>query len=287
MEITIDTIIHQLPGILASDPLDLSCLSWIEPIGLSLIKAFKRYNPDLRITLPQDEKVRKYIHIMNQDIDSVHGNTYVPLISLPPHSRDKVDRTAREIVDKLLKDPSFEKTDDDYANDCRIYLSYMLTEVLNNAVDHANSAVDVIVCAQHFPKKKKTQVSIVDCGVGFKATLSGKYQVHNEADALSKAIQREVTGAILGMYQSTTRNIGMGLYVLTEMIKHLNGQLLMFSRNGFLTMKDRRISIGQLETEWPGSLVAFEIDTQEINHDFNDFMRIYILQKEEDEEDIF
>jgi len=173
-------------GILESNPLDLSQLTWIEPVGLSLLKALKGLKRDLKIIPPRDMGVRNYIQIMNQgqDIDCIScGNTYVPLCALPPNSRDKVDKTSREIVDKLLKDPSFKKMDDAYAADCNIYLSYMLTEVLNNAVDHADSSIDVIVCAQHFPKKKKTQVSIVDCGVGFQSTLS-RCRFHSSSSIL-------------------------------------------------------------------------------------------------------
>jgi hypothetical protein len=56
------------------------------------------------------------------------------------------------------------------------------SEVVDNITIHSETPVPGVVCAQHFPERKRIDVGIYDLGCGIKASLSERYQLADHED---------------------------------------------------------------------------------------------------------
>lgn len=282
MRLTIEDIPEILSRFVGADTLDLTGLTWIEPVGLSIIKTIKE-TKHVDIVLPLNKDILMYLNVMNfhEDAEQLQGRTYVPLHMISS-ARD-IDLTAKKTAEKILLNDDFSGLSHKDANDFRQYLEYTIAEMLNNAIEHSSFEDQVVACAQYLPKSKKTQIAIVDTGVGFHKTLSRKYPVTNEMEALKLALQKGVTGALTMPYENTQRHAGYGLYILSQMILNMDGLLLIVSNNGMLVLKNGTVTVSSLNTPWHGSIIAFEIDERKINYSLAEFLRIFIWPDEKTE----
>lgn len=244
-EINLYNIEHCLGEILLPDNIDLSQLNWIEPVGLATVSLAKKLK-HCEIIEPERENVNNYLDIMRVESSSEHtyqGNTYVPLINL---NRGRSDRIAKSITEKIINYPVF-LNDAELKKDLSEYLQYMILELLNNIIDHSTSRITPVANAQVYPSFNKCQIAIVDTGVGFFETLKNNYpSLKNDTEALSVAIKKEITGARQTVYGSTTRNVGYGLFFISEIIKFTNGYLKIISNDGMLIIKNGEIKTALL-----------------------------------------
>lgn len=266
--------------------INLANLSWIEPIGLASISIYKKLTGK-KILSPNEFSVRKYIELMGIDTEynkPRYKDTYIPLVKL---TRADAEYTAQKVVSKILQytpidDPIDKKDFNDYTR-------YMVLEIINNIIDHSHTQAHAICSLQGY-KDSRCQVAIADGGIGFLQAMQVKYpNLKNEAEALELAIQYEVTGSGITMYGSTTKNIGVGLYFVTEIIKRTGNTLKIISNDAILTIQNGQTSISNNSSNWKGSLVCFELSNRTINFDFNVMKKLLISTAEEpdDEADIF
>jgi len=139
-------------------------------------------------------------------------------------------------------------------------LHISLTEVFNNIFDHSASPVDGYVITQCFPNIGQIVTSICDMGVGIPTKINqiweagGKGRLNDE-DALRAAFIRKISS------KSQPHNRGFGLANLFEIIKRLNGQLMVLSNNAVF----QRLSNG-ITTTYPsnisfnGTLIVITLD---------------------------
>jgi hypothetical protein len=165
----------------------------------------------------------------------------------------------------------------------------MISELLNNALNHSLSHIGAIVAGQYFPNLKKIQLCVVDKGVGFLHNIKRKYNVSSESEAILKAIEKGVSCPPPKLYSSSVNNAGYGLFVLTEIIKHTRGRLKIISNDGIVYIdENNEIHLkDNISSDWKGSIVVFELYEKNINFSKDEFFRIYIYQDNEDTEDIF
>ncbi|MEM4134682.1 MAG: hypothetical protein QXV73_05740 [Candidatus Micrarchaeia archaeon] len=287
-ELRLDNIFHWLP-FMNGTSLDLRNVKWCEPVAIGIIQSLKLLNSDLNIIRPYNRDLNSYFNAIESNQYS-EDKTFMPLKTINVHRRSEVEKISYEIVSKVLKNTLSDSIDEnyDFVKDYRDYLNYMINEVLLNAVSHSESKTDIVAFAQHYKTFRKTQVVIVDCGIGFKSTISRRYDVKSDVEALEFALKKGVTGAKEYSYQSSLRNVGIGLYALKRMIEKLNGTLVLISYHGFLKISsDSMFCKNHSKKLWNGSIVAFEFKTDEINFDFLKFMELYVYPDEETEEDIF
>lgn len=287
-KIDIENIEFCLEEILNPECVNLSELSWVEPVGLAAISIALSHS-NSKIIQPENRNVSRYLEVMQVNSaseSSINGNNYVPLVHL---DRGRSDRISRDLTDKLIQNSSI-TSNPELKKDLTDYLQYMICEILNNVIDHSNSQITPVVNAQYYPTLNKCQIAIVDNGIGFLESLAHNYpQLNNDSEALLKAIEREVTGARPTIYGSTIRNVGYGLYFISEIIKFTNGYLKIISKKGILTICDGQITSSDLDFGWKGSIVAFELFTNAINHDFQELLNILLVPENDEEsiEDIF
>lgn len=286
--INFDNIESCIQDILNINVVDLTNLNWIEPVGIAAISIAKTLN-DVEIIFPENRNVSKYLEVMRLNQNTANyceGNTYVPLIDL---GRGNSDRIARDIVKKVIQNASL-SSDADLQHDLTQYLTYMIVEILNNVIDHSISNVTPVATAQYYPALHKCQIAIVDNGIGFLKSLQHNYPgLVKSSDALLKAIGREVTGARPILYGGTTRNIGYGLYFISEIIKFTGGSLKIISNDGMLKISSDGFTISNdITCAWQGSIVTFNLYTNKLNHDFQELLNIIMVPPGNDEiEDFF
>lgn len=206
-EFKLENILQWLPQ-LNWQKINLRNIKWIEPVAVSIINSLKLKNPKIEIIKSLSDDVMSYLYTTETGFSS-KDKTYMPVTKINTNDRYSVEKVSGDIVEKILKNSNLHSNVNFdeliLIKDYKDYLFYMVNEVLLNAVSHSGSEIDIVAFAQHYQNYKKTQVAIVDCGIGFKKTIARKYnEITTESEALKKAIQKGVTGAEEYLYQSAT-----------------------------------------------------------------------------------
>lgn len=126
-----------------------------------------------------------------------------------------------------------------------------LSEVITNALSHAESPIDCIVVGQGFPKTDKVDVAVLDLGLTIKGHLSRnpEYEgIGSHEKAIMLATEEGVTGTPAGKRNPRgDPNSGVGLYELRSYCERGHGELTILSGDCFVTFKgDQAPVIGRL-----------------------------------------
>lgn len=60
-------------------------------------------------------------------------------------------------------------------------------------------------------------------------TIGRKYKVSSSSEAIKLAIRKNISGAMDYLYGSAQRNVGMGLYVISKIVKDTDGVMCIVS----------------------------------------------------------
>ena len=268
----IETLLEQL-----SPNIHLENISWIEPIGIGILKLYKVVNPETQIHLTGNGNAINYCKTILNSPRSP-AQTYTPFIPFD----NEINSIAQEVTNKIIQNAHNLTTED--RKDLSEYLLYLVSEMMDNVVSHAQSRYGGYITAQYYPQKKKVQVVIIDNGLGLKKTLSHKYPLETESNAISKALEEKVTGSnSFSTYNNVPKHAGLGLFFLTKIIQETDGKLFIVSNNTIFHLRDN--SFTELQTPFNGTIICFEIEVDKINHDLKDLMSIIMYVDEE--EDVF
>ena len=256
---------------------DFSKVSWIEPVFVSMVKA---YRSDIGETI----RVQKDAYLKNMLTQSyTEGKTYSPVEHID--NRLTVEKVADHITSILLQNFNDLKPVD--RKDLRDYLQYLFSELMNNVADHSRSDVGGYAMAQYYPQKSKVQFAVADRGVGFLANIRLTYaEIKSEAEAIRKALEKGVTSTPARMY-AQPQNAGYGLYALFKIIELTGGEFLIISNDTIVRYDGENITHKKMQKTFKGSVIAFEFYEHNINHDIDYFLRTYLWNDLDDEEDFF
>jgi hypothetical protein len=270
----IETLLEQL-----SPNIHLENISWIEPIGIGILKLYNVANPEVQISLSGRDSAVSYCNtILNGSLSLC--NTYTPFIPF----NNEIDVISDDITHKIISNAN--NLSSDNKDDLSKYLKYLIREMMSNVVSHANSQIGGFITAQYYPQKNKVQVIIIDNGIGLQASLSQNYHLNNEEDAIQKAMEKEVTGSNpFASYNNVQKHAGLGLFFLSKIIENTQGNLLIVSNNTIY--KSPQNSFQELNTNFKGTLIAFEIFEDNLEYEFMQLFNIIKSEDEEDEEDAF
>jgi len=261
--------------------IDVSSYDYVEPVGIAILKAIKQEIEDVKILL--NPRIDDYANILNNSQYN-KTRTYIPIEIVNMHN---INENKEKVVNKIMD--NFDNLNYEDKKDLNSYLDYMVGEILNNAIQHSLSPIGAIITGQYFPKKRKLQIVVVDRGVGFLHNIQKRYQVNTEQDAILKALEKGVSSppAKINTYYSQNNNVGYGLYALKTIIEKTNGKLMIISNNGIVRLdRHNHLTVQELQnTDWKGSIVAFEFfedEIEKINFTMEDFFRIYIWDQDEE-----
>jgi hypothetical protein len=244
--------------------IDNEALGWIEPVGLVMLLAITRCLRgsmdcgDVRFTRVSSDHFA-YLQRMNLlrelGIERPEGFRRHPSGGRFDELRSVSDgRQINPFVNDLIQVlPRNE--------DLRALTHYYLTELLDNAFQHADPPQPPVTCAQKWAFSECVQIAVADCGIGIRRSLSQnpEFAPADDAEAIDLALRPWTTGTggvVGGMYEGR-QNMGMGLYMIRELTRRAGGTLLVVSGSGY-----HYAGPGGPRTRsgapWPGTLVAIE-----------------------------
>lgn len=241
--------------------MQMGSLRWIEALPLAILAAYlndhrRRSHRGGRITVPQ-----RYGFLQRMDFFRTIGmqiretfqrhepsGRFVPVREVSA-SREVYVASA-EIVETLRVD------DREPAN----FLRHCIGEVIDNVFVHAASPTHATICAQHFPNACLTQVGIVDTGIGFRTSFadSPTFAPMNLTDreSITLGLAPYVTSKPYagGMYESGYGRLGVGLFIVANVLKEIGGRIQIASGNALFHLgKWRKIR------PWQGAIIGFEV----------------------------
>jgi len=233
--------------------IDLNGYSFIDPFFWAVLKCYnfrlKKINKSLKVNMYPDSNAREYFnYLMGYSLSS----STVPMRVI--NYRKDTDKFTEELVNisKL----------DFYDNEDKGAFKYLISELINNAIDHGNSFA--VACAQRFPRLGEFEIVVCDNGIGFYESLKYSYSLRNVEEALKLSIKKEVTGSKKYGYSDVYKNAGMGLFVISEFIKRINGKMFLISYDTIYTVHDEKIY--KLNNPWEGSIVALRFSINEFQN---------------------
>lgn len=278
MEITFSNIENLLKQI-NSKEIMISDLQWIEPIGIALLKI---YNDSTGSIINFTNSKNEAISYVNTILSNGSSTSYMPFQKFTKNT----DRITSDIV-KLIID-NISNLEDHETNDLSNYLKYMIGEMMDNVICHAQSELGGFVTAQYYPKKdNKIQIVIIDNGIGLLKSLQDNYpELTNEQEAIIKALEEGSSGykPTNSLYPSRT-HAGRGLYILSQIINSTDGKLLIVSND--TVYRSSQNTFQKIETNFQGTLIAFELFEKNLEYEFRQIFKQITDKEELDGEDIF
>lgn len=124
-------------------------------------------------------------------------------------------------------------------------------EIYLNAFEHGQTDIGIFSCGQYYPRMKILKLTIVDFGVGIPSNVRNFLnQTHLSA---KEAIKWSFASGNATKPQNIPR--GVGLDTLKEFVKVNNGQLEVFSHNGYAIIDNNQESYQNRDSYFGGTLV--------------------------------
>ncbi len=238
-QITEDTFGQVLQLFGQSSMIDLSDVAFIDPYGmvgiLEIGEFLKSKGVRKTIILPISEEVLKYLERM--DFFKFADN-YFAIEPSEPQISDKYLRSSYS--DVLLEITPIEKSDDihfivgkvkERANAIlKKHLHYderaingfivALSEVCQNIIEHSENKGFVGIQKYHFQNLNKNivKIAVMDIGIGFRSSLSERFSLRNDFDAIEKAL-------LHGASRYADEGRGHGLAAVRRFVNQWNGKI--------------------------------------------------------------
>lgn len=139
-------------------------------------------------------------------VEHEQAGRFIPLTQI----RDSEDlkEFITEMIPLLHLDPSHADS-----------IKYVVSELIRNVLEHAESPQGAILAAQYYPVNKVIRIGVADTGLGIKNTIRNAYpQVKNDIEAIRLALMPGVTGTT-SKEGGTERNAGAGLFFVKSIAK--------------------------------------------------------------------
>lgn len=159
-------------------------------------------------------------------------------------------------------------------------VQYAVSEMVRNTLEHSRSLHGAVVCAQLYGAKKAARkyisIGVADTGIGVMRSLLPNYpDLQQDSEAVLKAIQPGVTGALRGMYGASD-NAGAGLFITRRLSDTTGGYFAVGSHKALFrsSLAQRRPPDPELVmpiSSFPGTLVCVEIGLRE-EDDFSEML---------------
>ena len=198
--------------------------------------------------------------VLFQPYQQFKGDNYKPLFALRKESNSGKDfKDILTAIDSYTGEFDISYTDT---------LRYVLSELMYNATEHGlayaqatNINLPALVQMSWYKNKEEMNFIIADLGVGIKAHIEQTYpgQDSNEA-AIRLAIQPEKSGTFANSNPYNAKNnAGMGLYLSSNIIKRLNGDMYILSNDGLVHISPRDTTSKTLNYAWKGTIAFLSI----------------------------
>lgn len=168
-------------------------------------------------------------------------------------------------------------------------IRYIVSELVRNVLEHANTKDGALVCAQYYKKTNSIRLGIADTGIGIRGSLSRIHAVSNDIDAIKLALVPGITGTTR-REGGTEDNAGAGLFFIKSIASINKGLLMIYSGNGMYKLlrnnRNKLFADSNLDNHsektdlpsWQGTVVGVDIpldSNEEFTHLLNLIRDIY------------
>lgn len=137
-----------------------------------------------------------------------------------------------------------------------------LLEVYVNAFEHGSSTVGVLSCGQHFPRKRKLVLAVGDYGVGIPSKAEQYYQrLHVPGD---EALKWAFTPGMTTLMNQGAR--GLGFEFLRDFVQKNNGELEVYSHDGYAKVTSAVVKFGALGIYVPATVIKVTLSCDQANY---------------------
>ena len=149
-------------------------------------------------------------------------------------------------------------------------LKYAVSEVIDNALQHAGFPQGAVVGAQAYPNMADRPIDVVvaDCGIGIRQHLT-QHPLYRSLTDDAEALRIALTPNVTGVYRhraaggrpdpQASENQGIGLSVVNSLARRNAGRLVVWSGRAIY---DSRQGIAPMPVAWPGTLVFLRLPTR-------------------------
>ena len=109
-------------------------------------------------------------------------------------------------------------------------IRYVVSELVRNVIEHADSKEGAIVSAQYYQKSNRIAIGIVDTGVGIKKTINQSHAALTHLEAIRLALLPGITGTTK-REGGTEFNAGAGLFFIKSISKVNRDFFMIYSGN--------------------------------------------------------
>jgi anti-sigma regulatory factor (Ser/Thr protein kinase) len=237
-QITEETFEYFLKQLRETAEIDLRDITFIDPygmVGLLEMGELSKKEERLRsLNLPESEEVLKYLERM--DFLKYAGKYF----NLNPSKPDLLEKYLRStFTDVLLEITPIEKSDDIHFIVGKVkersqtilatHLNYdeytingfivALSEVCQNIIEHSEYKGFVGIQKYRFQNMNKNvvKIAVMDVGIGFRKSLSERFQLKTDIDAIEK-------GLLHGASRYSDKGRGHGLSSVRRFVKQWDGK---------------------------------------------------------------
>jgi hypothetical protein len=171
---------------------------------------------------------------------------FMPMRNL--HQLSETDAASREMVRCLTMGDKVASST----------LQYVLSELIDNALQHSESPTGGFVTAQKYEKSGKVHLLIVDTGIGIRGHLQKNPRYRQITDDIL-AIKTALTPFVTGTYMTSREdqqeydNQGLGLSVTDQISKRGGGEFYLWT--GRALYRSQSGDVESMPVEWPGTVV--------------------------------
>lgn len=275
MQITYDNFQNFFSTLSNQSEINLDGLRWIEPCGALAFKTFYEINnkPNLRgVVQPGPRNYLKTL-MSSDEIDT--SKSYLPILKI---RKTKSEEISKAIVEKIIGKANSSINNLERVEDLKKYLQYIISEILNNVIDHSHTSECAYVAVQTYSAPFKTQVAISDNGIGIKGSLEGKFgTLASEIEAIKKSLEPFITSAVPDAY-GNMKNAGVGLSMTSRLVELTFNKIKIISYDGMCSIENGQTSYLKLDSSWPGCFVCFEIEENKLVQEFEE-LKGYVIEE--------
>lgn len=189
----------------------------LHPVVLSIVGALGDYvkNTGGRVVCGELEATSKYylermglLKILGLEVP-VHAHEpagrFIPLTHI--HDSDDLSCFITDMI-PLLRTPAQQAEP----------IEYVVSELVRNVFEHAQSSIGAVVCAQFFKKSNRVSIGVCDVGIGIRSTIQRSHLVDDDISALKLSLTPGVTG-VTSKAGGDEVNAGAGLFFIKSIAK--------------------------------------------------------------------
>lgn len=150
-------------------------------------------------------------------IEHEPAGRFVPITQI--RTSDELSKFITEMIPLLHLQPEQAKT-----------LGYIVSELVRNVLEHAQTDHGAILCAQYYQKSNSLRIGIADSGVGIKQTITRSWPAKTDLEAIQLALTPGITGTTR-REGGTEQNAGAGLFFIKSIASVNRDFFVIYSGN--------------------------------------------------------